>query len=362
MFISNFIKASILRFLARHKPINFEIKNTKKILFLRYDRIGDMIITTPIFRELKDKFPHVSITVLASKSNHEVLINNPYIDNIVINNKNNFIADLPSLLRLRKQKFDVCVEFDHSVVPHAILRLKVIKSKKNISIKKEGRYGVSGDELTLYDIYTEKPQKRHFRDIWLGLLEPFGIKPQSNNYDLFISEKLNDKSRQFLKQFSSNFLIGINLEGAVQGKKITFSELEKICKELYKFDNKIKIIILCPPKNFLLFGKKIEQMGLSYVEISYKTNTFLDVSALVSHLDLIITPDTSISHVASAFNIPVVTIHENNQDSYELFAPVSELNRTVFSKSTNSLNGFSLDELIFHSSELIELSQKEKNE
>jgi ADP-heptose:LPS heptosyltransferase len=87
---------------------------------------------------------------------------------------------------------------------------------------------------------------------------------------------------------------------------------------------------------------------------SYKTNTILDVAALISQLDLIITPDTSIVHIASAFNKPVVTIHENNQDSYQLFSPVSNLNKTVFSPKKSTLEGYDIQKVIKYSNELID--------
>ena len=128
------VKSYLLLFFAKKKSTKFDIKKTKKILFLRYDRIGDMIITTPVFRELKRKYPKIKITVLASKTNQDVLLNNPYIDEIIVNSKNNLIGDLPSLFKLKKQNFDVCVEFDHSVVPHAIFRVRIINAKINISI------------------------------------------------------------------------------------------------------------------------------------------------------------------------------------------------------------------------------------
>ena len=72
----------------------------------------------------------------------------------------------------------------------------------------------------------------------------------------------------------------------------------------------------------------------------------------------IITPDTSISHISSTYQKPIITIHENNQDSYKLFAPTSLLNRTVFSKSKDSLNGFSSDLLLKYCFELIDLIKK----
>jgi ADP-heptose:LPS heptosyltransferase len=356
------IKAYILRRLTRKKSINFDIQKAINILFLRYDRIGDMVITTPVFRELKLAYPEINITVLASKANQYVLLNNPYVDRVITNHKNNLLKDLPTLLALRKEKFDVCVEFDHSVIPHSIIRLKIIKSKKIISIYKDGRYGVNGNELSLYDIYTEKKIKEHFRDIWLGVLEPFGIKPKSRDYDLFVTDEQNKKAKNYLKQFPSKFLVGINLEGAVKGKKIEPSELFQICHGLYDQNKNIQIIILSAPDNYKNAITKVKQMGLNYVEVGYKTDRILDVAALINHLDLIITPDTSIVHIASAFNKPLVTIHENNQDSFDLFAPISRLNRTVFSKSKSSIQDFSVSLLLQYCDELISLKIGEQYE
>ena len=353
MSFSQKLKANILRWLTRKKPNDFDIKQAKNVLFLRYDRIGDMVITTPVFRELKLAYPHISITVLASKINKGVLLNNPYVDHIITNHKNNLLQDLPSLLQLRKQQFDVCVEFDHSVIPHAIIRLKIINPKKVISVKKDGRYGVNGSELSLYDFYTNKPQKAHFRDIWLATLKPFGIKPKSNSYDLFITNKQQEQAQIFIKQYASKFLVGINLEGAVKGKKIRFLELYQICQGLHKENNNIQIIVLTTPNNLHNTNNKVADMALDYVVTSYKTNIILDAAALISQLDLVITPDTSIVHIASAFNRPIVTIHENNQDSYQLFSPTSLLNKTVFSPKKDTLEGYDVQKLIEYANQFI---------
>ena len=358
MSINKWIKSKILILLTSKKSAEFDIKNAKNVLFFRYDRIGDMVITTPVFRELKLAYPDIKITVLASKINQGVLLNNPYVDKIITNHKNHFFLDLPSLLWLRRKKFDVCFEFDHSVIPHAIIRLKVIKPKKVISIKKEGRYGISGDELLMYDIFTDKLNKRHFRDIWLGVLKPFNINSKANNYDLFLDNQLKVEAQNYIKKYSPKFLIGINLEGAVNGKKITINQLYKICEGLYKNDKNIQIIVLSSPNNFQLVSQKVKKMSLNYVELSYRTDTILSVAAIIRELDLIITPDTSIVHIASTFNKPIVSIHENNKYSYELFAPTSKLSRTVFSNSKNSLDGFSIDQLLRFGFELINLIKK----
>ena len=105
----NYFKALLLRGITKKKNIEFDVKKSSKVLILRYDRIGDMVITTPVFRELKLAYPHIKITVLASKANKAVIVNNPYVDDIITNHKNNFLSDFPSLLKLRQQKFDVCI-------------------------------------------------------------------------------------------------------------------------------------------------------------------------------------------------------------------------------------------------------------
>jgi ADP-heptose:LPS heptosyltransferase len=353
VFLTNKFKALLLRFFTRNKERAFNIKDVKKILFFRYDRIGDMIITTPVFRELKLFLPEIRITVLASKSNESVLKNNPYVDDVFINHKNNFFSDSLILLKLRNKNFDACIEFDHSVIPHAILRLNIINPKIVISVSKEGRYGVKGEDLKLYDFYTEKKKNLHFRDIWLGTLTPFGLKPKSNHYDLFCTVTQKEVASSFISKFYGKFLIGINLEGAIEGKKIEFKDLKEICQRLYEVHNNIQVIILTAPNNHRIVGEMIRELKLKYVLSSFKTNTIMDMAALINQMDLIITPDTSITHIASAYNKPVVTIHENNKDSYRLFAPTSELNRTIFSNSEKGISKFSISLLLSYCDELI---------
>jgi len=205
----------------------------------------------------------------------------------------------------------------------------------------------------LYDFYTEKPSNAHFRDIWLATLKPFGVKLKSNVYDLFITDTQQKQAQNFIKQYSSKFLVGINLEGAVKGKKIKFSELWQICQGLHKANNNIQVIILTTPGNLQSIYEKVTEGSLDYVVTSYKTDTILDAAALISQLDLIITPDTSIVHIASAFNKPIVTIHENNQDSYQLFAPTSDINKTVFSPKKDTLEGYDVQKVIEYANQFI---------
>ena len=92
------LKAYLLRLLTKKKNLSFDLKKSKRVLILKYDRIGDMVVTTPIFRELKTAYPNISISVLASEENKDVIRYNPYIDKIYTNYKNSILKDLSTLL------------------------------------------------------------------------------------------------------------------------------------------------------------------------------------------------------------------------------------------------------------------------
>lgn len=348
------IKAFLLKLLTRKKRSNFPVSSIKKVLVFRYDRIGDMVVTTPLFRELKKCYPDIEISVLASKANQDIIKHSPYISAIFTNFKNNFIQDLPTLVKLRRMKFDISIELDHSVITHAIIRHRIIKPKQIISIYKAGRYGVLGNEIQLYDFYTNEDQKNHFVKIWLDTLIFFGIKTNSTKYDIFLSNEEREKASLFLLEFNDKVKIGINVEAFSLNKNIKIFDLKKICQGLYKFNNDIRIFLMSAPKNRKNLFKLIDEMNLDFVSLSFETKTVLEAAALIEKLDLVISPDTSIVHIASAFNIPVVSIHENNHESYRLWAPKSDLSDTIFSISKVGLNDYNIDQVISSANEIIQ--------
>ena len=59
-------------------------QDIKKILFIRIDRIGDIVLSTPALKAIKQAFPHSELTALASPSNSPLVFDNPNIDHIVV--------------------------------------------------------------------------------------------------------------------------------------------------------------------------------------------------------------------------------------------------------------------------------------
>ena len=53
-----------------------------KILVIRHDNIGDLIVTTPLFRALRERFPDARIDALVNSYNRPVLDHNPDLSQI----------------------------------------------------------------------------------------------------------------------------------------------------------------------------------------------------------------------------------------------------------------------------------------
>ena len=62
-------------------PIGDQPQN---ILVIRLDAMGDLVMTTSIFRELKQAYPKATITALVPRANFDILETNPFVDQIIV--------------------------------------------------------------------------------------------------------------------------------------------------------------------------------------------------------------------------------------------------------------------------------------
>ncbi|HZY09621.1 MAG TPA: glycosyltransferase family 9 protein, partial [Bacteroidota bacterium] len=83
-----------------------------RILISRMKFIGDVVLTTPIIRAVREKYPDAYIAYLGDKLAVSLLENNPYLDEIIPFDfsKPTFLEQSRVMLRLRKRRFDVFVD------------------------------------------------------------------------------------------------------------------------------------------------------------------------------------------------------------------------------------------------------------
>jgi len=86
------------------------------ILLIRFSSLGDLVLTTPIYRELRKINPDSRLTLLTSEGFGRVLENNPHLDEIIYHHRKETRNDLENLIdQLRLQKFDLIYDIHNSL-------------------------------------------------------------------------------------------------------------------------------------------------------------------------------------------------------------------------------------------------------
>src|SRR3989344_7557201 len=90
-------------------------KEISSILIIKNDKIGDMVLSTSVFRELKKSFSNAEITVISFQSNAPLIKKNPHINKIIIQDYppkgiSGIINYYKLSKKLKKQKFDLGID------------------------------------------------------------------------------------------------------------------------------------------------------------------------------------------------------------------------------------------------------------
>lgn len=286
---------------------NFIIKNNiNSILFLRYDgKIGDMVVNTFMFREIKKRYPNIKIGVVARGQNKKIIENNPFVDIIYDYNKKS-VCNLAE--KIRKDRYDLLIDFSEVLKVKQMMFINKCKCRFNIGLDKR--------DWQLFDISINSNEDfywtDHITERYCAYLKKIGIIGNINSeYDIYNDE--NTKKFDYIS-YSNGVVkdyIVINPYGASNHKSFNLRTLEKLILFLQSYN--LNIILL-------YYGDKIKELyqlsQLKNVIIPREISSINDSIYLISNSKLVITPDTSIVHIASALKKSGIAVYPPNGGQY----------------------------------------------
>ena len=90
----------------------------RKILIIRFSSIGDIVLTSPVIRAVKQQVADVELHFLVKKANEILLKSNPYVDKI-----HTFKGDTDTLVaELKAEKFDYVIDLQNNLRSKKIIR------------------------------------------------------------------------------------------------------------------------------------------------------------------------------------------------------------------------------------------------
>lgn len=268
----------------------FDLQTISKVLLLRDDgKIGDMIVSTSLIRELKAN--GYTVDILATRSNVVVIEHNPHIRKIHFDDNPNITAELAA------ESYDLVIDMGDKISPTSFHFLKKIKAKNVLGFNKE-KYNLYNKTIAFLG------HNEHITTRYALLMQTFALENFSTKYDLHYPENAEIQAREFLKTLRKPKNILINPFAADKKRELSLSQLQSLFAELNKTYPQSNIIYL-DHKNIL--DNKLP-------EYAYKNpnNTLFSAIALIAQCDLVISPDTSIVHIAAAYQKPLVALYGND--------------------------------------------------
>ena len=279
-------------------------QNYRKILIVRTDRIGDVILTLPMARELKKIYPQVQISLLIRQYTAELVEGDPSVDDVIFYDANGKHRQLFSLVKTIKEE-----QFDLVFHTHPIVRLAFITWCARIPL----RIGTGYRWYSFFfnrKIYEHRKYAEHHElEYNLHLLRAIGcdIKDGTVQPKLSIQKESYERTGSLLNDLGikNNHRLVILHPGsgrsACDWSAKHFGVLGKLLSELPD----VKVIIAGGENEQLLMNEVKSYSGDLPVTLVNRL-TLKEYAALLKHADLVIANSTGPIHIAAAVGVPVI--------------------------------------------------------
>ena len=290
-------------------------ENIKRILLVRIDRIGDMLLLTPAIRALKKVYKDADIYVLASCYNKDVLVYNKNITEILIYEKNPF-KNFKLIRKLKEYKFDIAIDSYFSFNIRSALLTYFSRAKTRLGYDSENaRYFFNRT------VKTDIPEYEVLKH--LDLIKSIGVYDNDVSLELNYGESDKTNAEKFLLNINPGnaytTFIGIN-PGARRSTHLWQPEKFAELADLFVRKYGVSMVITWGPKELKL-AERIRNKMSEKVNLAYRTN-ILELAALISKFGLFICSDTGPLHIAVSSMVPAIALF--GKGDYLRWAPPSD--------------------------------------
>ncbi|PKL81705.1 MAG: ADP-heptose--LPS heptosyltransferase [Ignavibacteriae bacterium HGW-Ignavibacteriae-3] len=289
----------------------------KRILIVRPDRIGDVVLSTPLPREIKKTFPDSFVAVLVKKYTKDVYLNNPNVDAILL--VDDGVPFLKKIAELRKYRFT------HSLNLLPTERLNYLLFFAGIPY----RVGVGHKfyQFLTFTRYVDRKKYiplRHEADYCMDLARKIGVQASDLSAEIFLSEdeKQNAEQARIELLGGKKYLIGIHSTSGNSSPNWPPAEYMKLLKFLS--ENQDYTIVIT---DNMVPDQLKEIQNVSHPNIG---RTLRESIINFASLDLLISASTGPMHLAAALKIKTLSMFcPLTACSPELWGPIGNESKII---------------------------------
>jgi heptosyltransferase-2 len=273
-----------------------------KFLILRFSSIGDIVLTTPVMRCLKEQYPNAEVHYATKKSFKTLVENNPYIDkfHLLDDNLNDLIKSLQS------EKFDYVIDLHHN------LRTRIIKVRL-------GKKAFTFDKLNFQKWVLVKFKKNlmpdvHIVDRYMKTLKSLNITNDNKGLDYFIPERDEMPMSWLPENFRRGYAV-YAIGGQHETKKMPFPKMVELCNTI-----KLPLVLIGGKEDSEMAERLVSQYeGVKHLlNLCGKCNLNQSASIINSSL-MVYTHDTGMMHVAAALKKKTIALWGNTVPEFGMY-------------------------------------------
>jgi lipopolysaccharide heptosyltransferase II len=280
--------------------------NPKRILIARTDRLGDVVLTTPVIKLLRREFPDAYIAFMVRPYTKDVLINNKDIDEVITYDKDqgqqSFVDTVKFAMNLRKKQFDMAIAMHPTNRVHMIMFIAGIPVRIGYDRKLSGL-------LTKRIIHRKQEGTFHEVEYNFKMLENAGISTENADpipYMFTGSEEKKYVDSIFLDKGLTEKVVAIHAGASCESKRWPVERFAEVCRDILK-NYGCDIVLIGGPDTSEINAKISE---ITKAKIHDMTGRFSvgELAEFLRRCKLLISNDSGPVHIATAVDTPVLSI------------------------------------------------------
>ncbi len=297
-----------------------------RILLVQLGRLGDFVLATPMLRALRQTYPSCRIHVLASRHNAALAQMQPEIERVFVYSKK-FFDTVKMLIALKQEYYHWWIDPKDHFSREGKIFAQWARAHVKVGFNQTG-----GKNVFDVGLLSQEEHHTHVARRNLEALRAFGITTENLRPSLFVPSAAQEEVAFFLRSKNVTQYYCVNLSA---GNAIRYWPQSQWIKFLQTMQAEAPAFVLTTaPHDEPLAAELLAQVPRSFY---FPTRGLSDLLAVLQRAELVISPDTSIIHMAAAFDRPVLGLYSNHEWNYKKFYPLSTHRRIVLPAAPGGL-------------------------
>jgi len=271
-----------------------------KFLIIRFSSIGDIVLTTPVIRCLKEQVDQSEVHFLTKSQYAGLLEENPYLDQI-----HSLDEHYPALLsRLRAEQFDYIIDLQNS-----------LRSARTRSALKRMYFAV--DKLNLkkwlfVNLRINRLPEKHIVDRYLETTRLFDVKNDGRGLDYHIPA--GTSTERLIPELKEKSFVAMAIGAQHTTKKMPAEMLAELSSLVER-----PVVLLGGKEDSKAAEEIVSLSSNPEIQHACGSATVHESAMIIQQSSCLVTHDTGMMHIAAALKKPVVTIWGNTVPLFGMY-------------------------------------------